>query len=222
MTLESSKLLGGIGAILMFVGILPVINYVGIIEIIGAIMVLIALHGLSNLYQDKAIFSNALYGVIIAIVGAVVAFALLITVVLANITPLLTQIYPGWDGNWASLQGMTPDPNAIAAGNFDLSNLGPLLIGLGAIALIVWIVAIIATFFVRRSLKSTTAKTNVGLFGTAGLLMLIGAFLAIIFIGFILIWIGALLLAIAFFQVKPAEPIAAPAEAYPPPPATTV
>ncbi len=36
MTLESGKILGGIGAILMFVGIFPTINYLGIIEIIGA------------------------------------------------------------------------------------------------------------------------------------------------------------------------------------------
>ena len=39
MTLESSKTLGGIGAILMFVGVLPTINYIGIIEIIGLILV---------------------------------------------------------------------------------------------------------------------------------------------------------------------------------------
>ena len=42
MTFESSKTLGGIGAILMFIGVFPYINYFGIIPLIGAILVLVA------------------------------------------------------------------------------------------------------------------------------------------------------------------------------------
>ena len=34
MTIESSKNLGGVGALLMFIGIIPYISYFGIIEII--------------------------------------------------------------------------------------------------------------------------------------------------------------------------------------------
>jgi uncharacterized membrane protein len=51
-----------------------------------------------------------------------------------------------------------------------------------------------------------SAKTNVGLFSTAGLLLLIGAFLVIIVgLGLILIWVAALILAIAFFKSKPTQ-----------------
>jgi len=51
MTLESSKTIGGIGALLMFIGIFPYINYFGIVELIGAILVLVALHGLGSYYK---------------------------------------------------------------------------------------------------------------------------------------------------------------------------
>jgi uncharacterized membrane protein len=68
----------------------------------------------------------------------------------------------------------------------------------------------------RRSLKQVSDKSTVGLFGTAGLLLLIGAFLTIVFIGFILMWVAALLIAIAFFQLKSGESIVS--QQTPPPP----
>jgi uncharacterized membrane protein len=209
MTLESSKTLGGIGAILMFVGIIPYISYFGIVELIGAILVLVSLYGLGNYYHESGIFKNALYGIVAGIVGVVIAVAIAFTVVLANITDLIYQVFPGWNGDWTSLQGMTPDPNAFIG---DISALIPFVIGAIAILVIVWLSAIIATFFIRRSFKQVTTKSTVGLFGTAGLLLLIGAFLTIIAIGFILMWIAMLILAIAFFQLKPGQ------EAVPPPP----
>ena len=43
MNLETSKLLAGIGALLMFIGVIPFVSHYGIIEIIGVILVLAAL-----------------------------------------------------------------------------------------------------------------------------------------------------------------------------------
>ena len=63
----------------------------------------------------------------------------------------------------------------------------------------------------RRSLKQLSDRTNVGLFSTTGLILLIGAVLIIIGFGILLIWIASLILAIAFFTMKPHE-------ASPPPP----
>lgn len=60
MTFESSKTLGGIGALLMFIGVFPYINYFGIIPLIGAILVLVALHGFARIYKESGIFDNAL------------------------------------------------------------------------------------------------------------------------------------------------------------------
>ncbi len=219
---ESSKILGGIGAILMLIGVFPY-TY-GVIELVGAIMVLVGLHGLSQHYRDGRIFRNALFAIVAGIIGVIAAVGTAISAVilnLGNIKAFITELYPGWNGDWASLQNMTPDPNAISTSNFDFTTLIPFVITIFAVLAIVWIFAIIATFFIRRSLKAASEKSNVGLFGTAGLLMLIGAVLIIAFgLGIILIWIGVLLLAIAFFQAKPNSPVvdAAP----PPPPQTTV
>jgi uncharacterized membrane protein len=46
--------------------------------------------------------------------------------------------------------------------------------------------------------------------------LIIGAFLTIVFIGFILIWVAVLLMAIAFFQIKP-QAEQPPATVVPPP-----
>ena len=202
MTLESSKNLGGVGALLMFIGIFPYISYFGIVELIGAILVLVALHGFGSYYKEGGIFNNALYGIGAGIVGVVAAIAIGIAVVLPNITDFLTKIYPSWNGDWStisSLSGMTPNTSNIAIGDII-----PFISAAIVVFVILWLFAIIAAFFVRRSLKQVSAKTNFGLFSTAGLLLLIGAVLIIFFgLGLLLIWIAALILAIAFFGVHP-------------------
>jgi uncharacterized membrane protein len=204
MTLESSKTIGGIGALLMFIGIFPYINYFGIVELIGAILVLVALHGLGTYYKEEGIFNNALYGIITGVVGVVLAVAVGIVIVLSSITDFLMKIFPSWNGDWStlpSLSGMTPNTSNIGVGDVI-----PFIVGAIVIIAILWVFAIIATFFLRRSLKQLSAKSNYGLFGTAGLLLLIGAFLVIVIgLGLILIWIAALILAIAFFNLKPIQ-----------------
>lgn len=218
MNFETSKILGGIGAILIFIGVLPLFQFSTVISLVGAILVLVGLYGIGNYYREPGIFKNAIIGILIGIIGVIVITVIALTVLLASATDLLVQLFPNWTpGDWAGLQGMTPDPNAF--NNFDFNNLWPIITGLIGIAVIGWIVAIIASFFVWRSLKIVTAKSTIGLFGTAGLLLLIGAFLAVIIIGFILMWIAALLLAIAFFQLK-TPPVAVTTA--PPPPPTSV
>ena len=209
MTLESSKILGGIGAILLFIGVLPFVQYTWIISIIGIILILVALHDFSNIYREKGIFSNALYGVAVVVVGGIIAGVLAFAVVLSNITDLVTQLYPGWNGDWSTLQGMTANTN------LDPTTIFPLISGLLVVLVIVWVVSIIAAFFIYRSLKQVSTKSNMGLFGTAGLILLIGAIIPII--GLILMWISALILAIAFFTLKHQEqPIASVISPQPP------
>jgi uncharacterized membrane protein len=202
MSIETSKTLGGIGAILMFIGIIPVVSIYGIIELIGLILVMVALYNLGRYYSESGIFNNALYGLIAGIIGGVIAVGTVILTVLTSLTDFIYTLYPGWNGDWTALSGLTPDPS-----NITFDAIGPFLAGIFATFLILWVFAIIATFFVRRSLISLSAKSGVGLFSTAGLLMLIGAVLIIALgIGLLLIWISALLLAVAFFQMKPQEP----------------
>ena len=215
MTIESSRTLGGVGAILMLVGTLPVLGTYsfGIVALVGLILVLIALYGFANIYKEKGIFNNSLYGVIAGIVGLAIASAVLIVSVLANLRNFLQQLYPSWNGSWSSissLSGKTPDTS-----NITMSSIGPFLAGILTVLLIIWIFLIVWAFFARRSLGTLSTKTGVGLFSTAALLLLIGAVLTIIIIGFLLMWIAVLLMAIAFFQIK-TEP------AQPPPPMATI
>ena len=95
------------------------------------------------------------------------------------------------------------DPGVIFAEffNFDtiLTVIGALVVGL----IILFVTVIISMYFARKSMDQLSTKSGVGLFGTAGLLMLIGAVLTIaVGIGLIIIWIGLILATVAFFQMK--------------------
>ena len=59
---------------------------------------------------------------------------------------------------------------------------------------------IVAMYFLRKSMNQLSTKSGVGLFGTAGILMLIGAVIPIV--GYLLIWIGFILATVAFFQMN--------------------
>lgn len=201
MSLEIGKILGGVGALLMFIGVFPYINYFGIIEFVGLVLVMVALYNLASHYKEEGIFNNALYGLITGIVGVVISIVLIIIVVLNSLTDFLYALYPDWNGDWTTLSGLTPDPS-----NLSLDQIMPFLAGIFAVFIVLWVFSIISAFFVRRSLRTLSIKSGVGLFSTAGLLLLIGAVLIILFgIGLILIWISALLLAIAFFKIRPQQ-----------------
>ena len=201
MSIENNRILGGVGALLMFIGILPYINYFGVIELVGLVLVMVALYNLASHYKEGGIFNNALYGLIIGIVGGVISIAVVAIVVLSSLTDFLYTIFPDWNGDWTALSGLTPNMS-----NLTLDSIMPFLTGIIAMIVILWVFAIIAAFFIKRSLGTLAAKSGVGLFSTTGLLLLIGAVLIILFgIGLILIWISALLLAIAFFKIKPQQ-----------------
>jgi len=211
MSIETSKILGGIGALLMFIGVIPYVNYFGVIELIGLILVMVALYGLGSYYKEGGIFNNALYGLIVGIVGGVISAAVIVYTVLTSLTDFLYDVFPDWNGDWTTLSGLTPNPS-----NITLDSITPFITAIIAVLVILWVCSIIAAFFIRRSLGTLSAKSGAGLFSTAGLLLLIGAVLIIaIGVGLILIWISALLIAIAFFQIKtqqtqPTTPAPAP------------
>jgi uncharacterized membrane protein len=204
MNLKSSKTLGGIGAILMVISVLPYISQLPFIGFIGAILVLVALHGFARVYKESGIFDNAFYGIIAGIVGVVLAVVIGIAVVLPNITGFLLKVFPSWNGDWqtlSSLSGMIPNTSNIGFGDVI-----PFITAAILVIATLWVFAIISAFFVRRSLKQLSARTNVGLFSTAGTLLLIGAVLIFLFgLGLLLMWIGVLLLAIAFFRIRTQE-----------------
>jgi uncharacterized membrane protein len=204
MNLKSSKTIGGIGAILMVISVLPYISQLHFIGLIGGILVLVALYGFARAYKERGIFNNALYSILTGIVGVVLATVIGIAVVLPNITDFLLKVFPSWNGDWTtitSLSGMIPNTSNIGFGDII-----PFITAAILVIATLWVFAIITAFFVRRSLVQLAAKTNVGLFSTAGTLLLIGAVLVIFFgLGLLLMWIGMLILAIAFFRIRTEE-----------------
>lgn len=214
MTIESSKTLGGIGAILLFIGMLPFTSYLSILELIGIILVFVALYDLAKCYKENGIFSNAIYALAVGFIGAVTTVAAAFIMVLTSLTDFLHTIFPTWNGDWTTLQGLTPN-----TANINPSDIMPFVAGIIVVLLIVWLFAIAASFLMRRSLKQLSEKSNVGLFATAGLLLLIGAIIPLV--GLIIIWTATLLLAMAFFKLKPNEPKITATTSYSTPPPTT-
>jgi uncharacterized membrane protein len=204
MEFQTNKALGGVGALLLFIGCLTFISpAVGILGLIGLILVLIALNGFANYYKEKGIFNNALYGIIIFIVGVVITIAVAIFILVDFFTSLGIDL-TNWQSlqtvDWASI--MTPD-----------KIIG--LVGSGIVALVIlFIFCILGAYFLRKSLDLLATKTDVKLFGTTGLIILIGAVLTIVLIGFILLFVAILLLIISFFSIK--TPTSTPEVSQPP------
>jgi len=202
MTLESSKNLGGIGALLMVIGALPFFGaYTSILSLIGLILVLIALNGLANYYSERGIFNNALYGILTAIAGGIVTVAIVIVALLDFLSDIGIDIVNMTD--WTAFSRI--DYQGVLTLNALLPFLAALVLGL----VVLFVFVVVSAFFIRRSLNLAAAKTGVGMFHTAGLLLLIGAFLTIIIVGFLLIFIAMILLIVAFFQIR-TQPAAAP------------
>jgi uncharacterized membrane protein len=74
--------------------------------------------------------------------------------------------------------------------------------GIAAAIVVLFVFLIVAVIYFRRTLVTLAAKTDVQLFSTAGLIMLVGAVLTIVVIGLLLVWISFILLTVAFFSIK--------------------
>lgn len=194
MTLETSKNLGGVGGILLFIGAIPwTWPYGWVLALVGLILGLMGFKGLADYYQEAKVFNNALYAIILAVVGVVIFGALLFTAfvgVLADLGLTAANIAE-WSGTFTQLDLV------------GTTILWDFLTQILLAGVVLWICLIIAAVLLRGSLGVVSAKSGVGLFGITGLLILIGA--VIPFIGLLLIWIGFLLLAVAFFTIRPQQ-----------------
>lgn len=193
MTPETSKTLGGVGALLMVIG--PFLGAsTGVLGLIGLILVMIALKGLSDHYNDAGIFNNALYGFIMAIIGGVVFVAGIVVAAVGLLTDLGIEV-----ADWG-------DPAAFSNINWEelvtWDILEPHIAAIVGSLVALFVFVVVASVFLRRSFTSLSAKTGVNLFSTVGLLTLIGAVLTIIVVGFLLLWVAEILLIVAFFRIK--------------------
>ncbi len=175
---ETNRMLGGVGAILTAIGsFIPFSPSIGIVYIIGIILVLISMKGLSEDFKEPSIFRNTLNGFIFGIIGAVVGIASFAAVI-ASIFSSFTFTRP-------------------------LFNVFGILLAIGAL-LVVFGLLVIASVFLKRAFDVLASKSGEKLFHTGGLLLLVGAALIIIFgLGFVLLFVAWILLAVGFFSVRP-------------------
>ena len=196
MTFESSKNLSAVGALLIVIGAALgfAVDFSGILSLIGVILLLIGLKGLATFYKEEGIFNNALYSIIVAIGGCIVG----VGVVAATAVSDLADLNIDWTniedwGNAATDVGTVFTDFEISA---IMNLLGALLVGL----IIFYVVMIISMYFLRKSMNQLSEKSGIGLFSTAGILVLIGAVIPVI--GLLIIWIGFVIATVAFFQMK--------------------
>ena len=190
MSLESNKTLGGIGAILVAIGyIASFTGYGTVLSLVGIILVLVAMKGLADYYNEPTIFNDTLYGFIFGIIGIIALVAIFVSA------------FAG-----LSMTAMM-DPQQI------LTSFAAWIIA-GVILLVIFI--ILQAVFYRKAFSTLSSKSGEKMFDTGGLLLLIGAILTIVLIGVIILLIAWILIAVGFFSIK--TPVAQPSEAPPPPP----
>jgi uncharacterized membrane protein len=200
---ETSKILGGIGALLLFVspftGVATAFSS-GAVGLVGFILLLIGAYGLAQYYRESGIFNNMLYGTVVGIVGAIVSVAVAVWAFISLLPDFIYKIYPNWNGDWTSLPNM--DPTQVT--NVTFSDVTGILGVFFAIVIALFIVSIIVAILYRKSFNQLSDKSGTHLFRTTGTVLLVGSVLVIIFgLGLLLVWISSLLLAIAFFQMRP-------------------
>jgi uncharacterized membrane protein len=181
-SISDAKVLGGIGAILVLLAAVPNVGW--LLGIAGFVMILLAIRNVSQAVGDNKIYNNMLTAVILGI-GAIAVGT--VTVVGAVFHVLEMGSFVG------SHFVLAPH---IAVG--DWFGLAVTVVG-GLLA--VWGLLVASAVFVRRSYGSMASKLNVKMFDTAGLLYLIGAATTIIGVGFFVILVAEILLAVSFFSI---------------------
>lgn len=202
MDMKQIKLLGGIGAILLLLTIIPGIGL--LFGIAGLVLILIALAQLSNIVVEKRIFNYYLTSVVVSVAGSVASLTAVVGILVRKLSGIamdtlprfpVRRFYLGRDWNFEIR-------NADQFGkmfSFLKSNLWILIVIIAAI----WIVFIVSSVFAKLSLDKISEKTENQNFKTAGLLLLIGAFLIpVLGLGFVVMYVGRIFEAIGFFSLK--------------------
>jgi len=185
-TLSQVKTYGGIGSILILLAPVPSVGW--LLAIAGFVLSLIAVKYISDIYKDSAIWNNMLISIAAAVAGVLVG----------------TFILLGAFFRFLGLNNLTIgdlsssfNPSTVPTGDW----VGLILWALTGLAAM-WALLTVSGVFFRRGYRRVASELHINLFATAGLLFLIGAATTIVLVGFILIPIAILLLAIAYFSIQ--------------------
>lgn len=215
---NTSKNLGGIGALLVAIGSLPLIGvYSTFLILVGLVLFLMGIKGLAEYFNESRIFNRALWGILMPLVGVVVAVGILFTVALSALVAL------GLSGiDWTNYRAFEEAISSIDWGAASNINIIMSFAGSALIAIVILVATfIIGYYFLKGSFNALAQKTGKGLFSTAGLLFFIGAILTFVAVGLILIWVGWVVATIALLQLdlrSPPPDTTPKGVALPPPP----
>lgn len=189
--METEKITGAIGAILIAVGFSN-----PILMLAGIVMILVSLRRLADIFKEERIFRDALIGLVTGGVGLGVAFVCFLVIVLSLVFSSIVTY------------GTAEAPITVYSPLRQLSAflLGPrpfqILLAFVVPLLIVFISLLVEGIFLREAFRLLSAKSGEKLFDTAGTVLLIGSLLTILLVGFIILPIGWIILAIAFFSLR--------------------
>jgi uncharacterized membrane protein len=165
-------MLGGIGSILILLVFMPG-TVATLLGIVGIVLWFISMYQLSNILRKPSIFKKVLIGFILNIVGTVIAFAF----------GLMALI-----------------PLFVSPKNETGAILG---LGLGVVFAIIvaYATLVVGLYFYKEAYYILAQATAQNLFKIGGLLLFIGAITTILFgLGLLLIIVGYIVLAVAFFK----------------------
>lgn len=190
--LRDAKYLGGVGSILMLLLPAPEVGF--ILYIAGLVLVAIAVKKIADAVGDSSIFNNMLISIILLIVGGAIGVAVGLALGLASFAQIFSRVFTG-DGLSTEFTG----PEALQL-FLDIA------IAIFAAIAVVWVFSIVSSIFLRRSYGSISRRLGAGLFATTGLLYLIGAVLAIVLIGFVILFVAVIVQIVAFFTLPEQPP----------------
>lgn len=199
--LGQAKILGGLGALLSLLTIVPTIGF--LLGLVGLILVFVAVKYIAEETKDHSIFQNYLMNFIFDIIaiGAVIGIMIMSFGVAGGMS-------------WASaLQGKDFT-------NFSTfwDSFGTIFVGCALALLVAWVILLIGALYLRKSYNSIAEHTKVDLFKTTGLVNLIGAATLIIIIGAFILIIARILEIVSYFSLPDNLPQTPPAPPMPPTP----
>ncbi|MGD0804000.1 MAG: DUF996 domain-containing protein [Candidatus Bathyarchaeia archaeon] len=191
-SMSQAKTLGEVGSILVVLTAIPSIG--GLLGIAGFILILLAIKDISEVVADKSIYHNMLVSIVFAIAGVIIGTLVVVGSVFRFIG-LASLTGPNYFGS-------SFNPSTIPTGDW-IGFIMSIIVGLT----VIWVMMIVSAFFVRKSYNAIASKLNIGMFGTAGLVYLIGAATTIILVGFVILFIAQILLIVAFFSIDDRTPV---------------
>ena len=186
--ISTQKMLGGIGSILTLLGWIPKIGT--LLFIAGIVLWFISIYQLSNILRKPSIFKKVLTGFILIIVGVVIAFASGLMAEISSFTSTRGETDVILEETDVTLEDAISEETHVT-----------LELGLGGVVAIIvaYAIGIAAFYFYKEAFEILAQVTAHNLFKLAGLLLFIGAITTIILLGLLLIVVGYIVLAVAFF-----------------------